>query len=261
MVGGTVNTRAAIADKRPVLGAARTSPSRRFYSLAGIAMLIVTAFGFQEFYLHGKEFGGTAISPSMFPLVIVHGVALTLWFFLFLTQSVLIANRRRQIHMTLGWSAIALAAIIVVSGSLVAVKSVQSDPLFLFWGMEYRQFLLIMLTEVGSFAVFVLAGVLNRKRPARHRAMMLLATTSVLAGATLRMPILFPIFGTTGWEGMFGPVFLLGAVLVVTRSVMLRTLDRWLAVGFGAMVASYVLAVTLAASESWRSVAHWAFKV
>jgi hypothetical protein len=224
-------------------------------------MLIVTAFGLQEFYLHGQEFGGTAISPSMFPFVIVHGVALTLWFVLFLTQSVLIANRRRQIHMTLGWSAMALAAIIVVSGFPVAIKSVQADPLSPFWGMEYRQFLLIMLTEIGSFALFVLAGVLNRKRPARHRAMMLLATMSILAGATLRMPILFPIFGTTGWVGMFGPVFVLGAVLLATRSVMLRTLDRWLAAGFAAMVASYVLAVTLATGESWKSVAHWAFEV
>ena len=224
-------------------------------------MLIVTAFGFQEFYLHGQEFGGTAISPSMFPFVIVHGVALTLWFVLFLTQSVLIANRRRQIHMTLGWSAMALAAIIVVSGFPVAIKSVQADPLSPFWGMEYRQFLLIMLTEIGSFALFVLAGVLNRKRPARHRAMMLLATMSILAGATLRMPILFPIFGTTGWVGIFGPIFVLGAVLLATRSVMLRTLDRWLAAGFAAMVASYVLAVTLATGESWKSVAHWAFEV
>jgi hypothetical protein len=224
-------------------------------------MLIVTAFGFQEFYLHGQEFGGTAISPSMFPFVIVHGVALTLWFVLFLTQSVLIANRRRQIHMTLGWSAMALAVIIVVSGFPVAIKSVQADPLSPFWGMEYRQFLLIMLTEIGSFALFVLAGLLNRKRPARHRAMMLLATMSILAGATLRMPILFPIFGTTGWVGMFGPIFVLGAVLLATRSVMLRTLDRWLAAGFAAMVASYVLAVTLATGESWKSVAHWAFEV
>jgi hypothetical protein len=256
-----MNTRAAIANERPVFGAGRTSLDRRFFSFAGIVMLIVTAFGFQEFYLHGQEFGGTAISPSMFPFVIVHGVALTLWFVLFLTQSVLIANRRRQIHMTLGWSAMALAAIIVVSGFPVAIKSVQADPLSPFWGMEYRQFLLIMLTEIGSFALFVLAGVLNRKRPARHRAMMLLATMSILAGATLRMPILFPIFGTTGWVGMFGPVFVLGAVLLATRSVMLRTLDRWLAAGFAAMVASYVLAVTLATGESWKSVAHWAFEV
>ena len=224
-------------------------------------MLIVTTFGFQEFYLHGREFGGAAISPSMFPFVIVHGVAITLWFVLFLTQSLLIANRRRQIHMTLGWSAMALAVIIVVSGFLVAVKSVQSDPLSLFWGVEYRQFLLIMLTEVACFGLIFLVGVLNRKRPARHRAMMLLATMSVLAGATFRLPILFPIFGITGWEGMFGPIFVLGGILLVTRSVVLRRLDRWFAAGLAAMVASYVLAVTLATSESWRSVAHWAFKV
>ena len=76
------------------------------------------------------------------------------------------------------------------------------------------------------------------------------ATMSVLAGATFRLPILFPIFGTTGWEGMFGPIFLLGAVLVVARSVMLRKLDSWLAGGFAAMVVSYVVAVHFATSDA-----------
>ncbi len=35
---------------------------------------------------------------------------------------------------------------------------------------------------------------------------MLLASLSILAGATFRMPILYPIYGESGWVGMFGPV-------------------------------------------------------
>lgn len=118
-----------------------------------------------------------------------------------------------------------------------------------------------MLTEVTSFGLYSLVGILNRRRPTRHRAMMILATMSILAGATFRMPVLYPIFGLTGWQGMFGPIFLLGSVILVARSIILRSLDRWFAAGFAAMVVVFVLAVTLAASESWRHIAHWAFRV
>jgi hypothetical protein len=47
---------------------------------------------------------------------------------------------------------------------------------------------LVMLIEVALFTAFVLAGVLLRKRPKVHKAMMLLASLSILAGATVRMP-------------------------------------------------------------------------
>jgi hypothetical protein len=96
--------------------------ARRFYLLAGVAFVVVTAIGFQEFYLRGQEFGGTAISPQMFPFVIVHGIALTAWVVLFLTQTVLISRGRRKIHARLGWCATGLGVIIVISGLLVAVR-------------------------------------------------------------------------------------------------------------------------------------------
>jgi len=36
------------------------------------------------------------------------------------------------------------------------------------------------------------------KRPKIHKAMMLLASLSILAGATVRMPVLVPVFGEAG---------------------------------------------------------------
>ena len=76
-----------------------------------------------------------------------------------------------------------MALVVSVSGFVVAVESVRPVPAIPFWGMAYRQFLLVMLAEVALFSLFVLAGVLSRKRPKIHRAMMLLATLSILAGA------------------------------------------------------------------------------
>jgi hypothetical protein len=243
------------------MGTLNTRVARRFYTAAAILLLIPTAIGFQQFYLHGRNAGGEAISPSMLSLVIVHGVSLTAWVLLFLTQALLIANGRRQIHRTLGFCAIALAVLIVGIGILVAVRSVQADPKSIFWGMEYRQFLLIMLSWIFCFGLFVTVGVLNRQRPARHRAMMLLATLSVLGGATVRIPMLYPLFGDTGSYGLFGPVLLLAGVLLIVRSMVAGTFDRWFAGGIAVMAAVFLAAASLASSAAWREMAHWAFNV
>jgi hypothetical protein len=224
---------------------------RYFYSTAAIIILLITFKGFQPFYLGGEGMGGRKISPQLLPLVIVHGAAMTAWVVLFLVQAMLISVRRRKLHMKLGWSALAIAPVITVNGFMVAIQSVRRDPSMPFWGMDYRQFLLIMLTEIVLFTLFVLAGILTRKRPEVHRTMMLLASLSILAGATVRMPILSPIFGEGGWMGIFGPIFSLGAVFLLVRSLMRHGVDRWFAAGYVSMIVFYVAACKVAVSDVW----------
>ena len=121
--------------------------------------------------------------------------------------------------------------------------------------MAYRQFMLVMLSEVALFTLFVLAGVYFRKRPKIHKAMMLLASLSILAGATVRMPVLFPVFGEAGWQGIFGPIFVLGAVFVLVRSIVNRVIDRGLVAGYVVMVVVYIAACEFAVSGAWSIVA------
>ena len=157
--------------------------------------------------------------------------------------------------MKLGWLSVAIAFVVSVSGFIVAVQSVRGAPTIPFWGMAYRQFLMVMLAEVTLFTSFVLVGVLSRKKPKIHRAMMMLASLSILAGATVRMPILFPIFGEGGWVGIFGPVFTLGAVFLLTRSLVGRTFDRWFAAGYAIMILFYIAACKFAITDAWSYLA------
>lgn len=198
---------------------------------------------------------GRKISPQLLRLVVVHGSFMTAWVVLFLVQSLLISTRHRRLHMKLGWGAVGVALGVAITGLMIAVQSVRPVPEVPFWGMAYRQFMLVMLTEVTLFTLFVLAGVLFRKRPEKHRAMMLLASLSILAGATVRMPILFPIFGEGGWMGIFGPVFTLGAVFLLVRSLVKGSLDRWFAAGYAAMILVYIAASKAAVSDAWSYVA------
>ena len=234
---------------------------RYFYPLAAIIMLIFMLAGFYPYYLRGEGMAGRKISTQLVTLVFVHGTSTTLWLILFLVQSLLIPTRKLRLHMRFGWGAVAVAIIAAGSGIMLAVQSVRPVPDVPFWGMAYRQFLMVMLAEMSLFATFVLVGVLSRKKPKIHRSMMLLASLSILAGATVRMPILFPIFGESGWLGIFGPIFTLGALLLVVRSVMGRAFDRWLAAGYAVMVVFYLAACTFAVTNSWAYLAKAIFKI
>ena len=132
--------------------------------------------------------GERTIDPAVTTLVVAHGSLATAWFVLFLVQAALIPTGRRRVHMRLGWATAGVALGVAVSGSLLAVASARLTPDMPFVGMAYGEFLMVMLAEMVVFAAFAAAGILWRRRPERHRAMMLLASLSILAGATVRMP-------------------------------------------------------------------------
>jgi hypothetical protein len=251
---GAEPTREAPVTARAVR-ARPTTPARYFFVVAAITMLAIMVAGFHPYYLRGEGLAGRKIAPPLAMLVFVHGTAMTAWLTIFLVQSLLVPARRLRMHMKLGWGGVAVALVAAASGFMLAVESVRPVPAIPFWGMAYRQFMLVMLSEVALFAVFVLAGVFFRKRPKIHKAMMLLASLSILAGATVRMPVLFSVFGEAGWSGIFGPIFVLGAVFVLIRSLLGGATDRGLAAGYVVMVVVYVGACEFAVSDAWSTLA------
>src|SRR6478609_9630590 len=229
---------------------------RTFYSTAAALNLVIMLVGFSAFYLRGHGENGRIIPPAIYPVVIVHGMAVTAWYVLSLAQALLIAVKNRKFHMTLGWSAVVLVPVVAVSGVLVALRSAQGAPNFKFFGMRYHDFLLVMLMEITVFTVLVTAGILTRKRPEVHRAMMLVAGWGLLIGATTRIPWLIAPFGGDGSRvAFFGPVYVLGALLILVRSVMIRKFDRWLATGYAFMVVADLAAEQCSRTELWHQVA------
>jgi hypothetical protein len=91
--------------------------------------------------------------------------------------------------------------------------------------------------------------------------MMLLASLSILAGATVRMPVLFPVYGEGGWVGIFGPIFTLGMVLLIVSLLLRRAFDRWFAAGYVTMVVLYIAASTFAVSDTWSWLAKTVFNI
>ena len=231
---------------------------RYFYSTAAALILVIMFIGFLPFYTSGHGAGGRVIAPAIFPVVLVHGLAITAWYVRSLVQSLLFTMKNRRLHMKLGWSAVGIALIIAVSGVMVAVCSALDAKDFIFFGMAYYpDFLLVMLVEVAVFTLFVAAGLQLRKQPAKHRAMMLLASLSLLLGATTRIPVLVELFGGhSSRVAFFGPVFVLAVIIFVMRTLMTRTFERWFAAGFAFMVVLYLAAEQLSRTDAWRHLAN-----
>jgi hypothetical protein len=228
---------------------------RLFYTSAAAIFLLPMLVGFRHYYAHRTHFDGSPIDPGIFALVAVHGLAITAWFVLFFAQSMLITVRNRKLHMKLGWSAIAIGLAIATTGTLVAIRSVQLTPKFVFFEMEYPRFLLVMFSEMAMFTVFLTAGILTRKKLKIHRAMMLLTSLTILPGATARIPMLYPIFGHSGWMGLFGPVFCIGAILLLGRFVTTRKFDPWFAGGYAFWVIAYIASTDLSLTDAWSRMA------
>ena len=230
---------------------------RYFHSTAAALILAITIVGFVAFYTKGRGEGGRVIDPALMVVVITHGMSITAWYLLSLTQTLLIATKNRKVHMTLGWSAVVLLPVIAVSGVQVAVRSARSAPGFQFFGMDYQHaFLLVMIVEIAVFTALVLAGILTRKRPEIHRGLMLSASLSLLIGATTRIPWLVALFGGPDSRvAFFGPVFTLGLILLAARWLTSGKFDRWFATGYGFMVVTFLVAEQLSRTDAWRQVA------
>src|SRR5438270_10428925 len=155
-------------------GSMRTD--RWFYSAVGASFLFIMLGGFRSFVTKGTGDAGRVIDPSIFRLDLIHGLAVAAWYVLFFIQCLLITVRNRRLHFKLGWSVVAVALAIVITGPLVAIRSVQiTPPDFKFFGMQYSRFLLLMLTEIALYTAFVTIGIFTRKKPRIHRSAMVLA--------------------------------------------------------------------------------------
>src|SRR6266566_7875846 len=96
----------------------RTGRYRRMYIWFAAFMPIIVLAGFaRSYYLKG--FFGFPALPSL--LVQLHGIVMTSWVVLFVTQVTLVATGRTRTHQRLGVSGAVLAVLIVIVGVLTGI--------------------------------------------------------------------------------------------------------------------------------------------
>lgn len=231
---------------------------RWFYLVAGFALLICVAIGFQQFYLRARDSGGAELNPRIAPLVLAHGVVMSAWILLFVAQSALIVGANVRAHMKLGVAGAVLAVMLVVIGISTALASVHynADAYKNLWGA--RAFLTIPLTVVLSFGILVGIALKNRHRPEIHRPMMLLATLFTVSAALFRMQITTTLMTATHGSMFYvayGPMLVLGALFLLMKLLVTRKFDRYLALGYLGVAFACLLCATVAPTKLWSEIA------
>jgi hypothetical protein len=227
----------------------RINPDHLFYVVAAGVMLIFTAGGFRNFYLHGRAPWGQ-MTNQILPLIVAHGLAMSGWVILFLVQSILILTGRRRLHLVIGPIGGVLAAAIVILGTIVAPLSVHFSPQVYAALGGPRPFLAMMLVQMLSFGTLVAIGLVYRRRPEIHRPMMLLATIVIQSGALGRFPYIEELAAFPPLY-VWGPVLLFGGSLFVLQWGIGSTPNRWYLMGYAGMVMASFLSVAVGRTAIW----------
>ena len=161
---------------------ARQYAERRFFGVAALVAALIAFTGFARTYYLKEAYG----TPELPTLVHVHGLVMTLWIVLFISQVGLVAARRTDLHRRLGVASAILAAVVVIVGIATAIEGAKRGVSL---GPPPLVFLAIPIGVVLSFGIFVGAALLVRRRSDWHKRLMLIASLAVLTPAIARIPV------------------------------------------------------------------------
>lgn len=166
-----------------------------FFQAYAALLLVAVLVGFARTFFLRAWFAQGPVELT--PVLVVHGVALTAWFVLFLLQTLLVQRGRLATHRRLGAVAGLVVAVLVPSCLAVVLGIVDSwhaagidvaaqRPLLsmIVWGN---------LGAVLAFTVLFACGILKRRTPDAHKRLMLLASISLMSPAISRIALL-PVF-------------------------------------------------------------------
>lgn len=161
---------------------------RRFVLwIAGIAAALVLAGFARTFYLRP-----VFLAVPLPSLSIVHGIIMSAWVALFVTQVWLVERGNVRWHRRLGISGMLLAPVVLVLGIMMAVHAMRlgHTPVP---QVTPQQFLAVPVFNIVIFASVALTGLALRSRPEVHRRLMLLAMLCLLPPAIARIPQAFDL--------------------------------------------------------------------
>jgi hypothetical protein len=244
-----------------------TSPRQRtrFYFALSLTCLAVGLLGFAPTYWVQVPMGTFTGTPLMH----IHGLLFTGWLLLLVGQNWRIAQGRLDHHRAWGLAGIALASAIFVVGvttSIVALEERYAQGL----AERGREFLIVPLFSIFTFAGFVAAAMANLRRPEWHRRFIFVATTAMLVPAIARVFFI----ARNGWAygtrpGLVPPAPLAAsftAILVACLVIVAGMAHDWRqrgkvhqawTIGLGVFVIGGLLRAPVAASGAWQAFADW----
>ena len=221
-----------------------------FFLAISVTLTIAVAVGFARSYF----LAGVFRAKLPHPIVHIHGVIFTLWFAVLLAQGTLASVHRVDLHRRLGIAGIAVACLMALSGTLVTAEFLARNPSKLIGLVA-----VMPVAELAGFAVLASAAFLNRRHPAIHKRLILLATVSLMGAALGRMEFL-PVWGfhraaaiRLFWAYTY--VFLVALAAYDLWST--RRLNRATVWGSLFLISVQQAALLVCSTAPWLAFVHW----
>lgn len=260
MLGGHVGD---VPLPRPVVIPSALGEARQFYVRMAYACAAVAFVGFTPTYwapVATRAFSGP-------PILHLHGLLFSAWTVLFIVQARLAASGNLRRHRALGLAGVSLATAMLFAGFAVAIASMRTG---LAAGSTHaRDFSIVPLTIVGSFAALVAAALVYARRSDVHMRLMLVATITILPPAVARL-LRLTLARPGDAAGLMGnpppvplslvPNGLADLLLVVAMVHDWRTngrVHRAYIVAGACVVLVQIARVPFSTTDVWRSIADW----
>ena len=157
-----------------------------FYFFMSLVIALVVVYGFTQ---RAEQQLIHPLHPK--PLMLwVHVLVFTGWVLFYIAQSALVRARKIRLHQAMGWFGAALGASVPIVGTITTVVMRHFDLQY----ADLRKIapnVTIGLMDMVSFTVPFVLAVCWRRKPERHRRLMLVATCALTAGAFVRFPAFF----------------------------------------------------------------------
>lgn len=226
----------------------RLDAQHRFYTFASWGVAFLVLLGFAKTYYLKLAFG----TPTLPPLLHLHGLVMTLWFGLFLVQTRLVAVHRLDLHRKLGLLGAFLAVSVLVVGTVTAITAARlgHSP-----GPPPLIFLVVPLGDMVVFGTLVGTGLQLRSNREAHRRLMLLSCVGILAAAIARVPLeVIAKAGPLAYFGLTDLAIIGCAVYDRSRNGRFHPAFLW---GGLFVILSHWLRLALAGTSLWMNVATW----
>lgn len=226
-----------MASLSPARPEQRRQATQLFFLGAHLIILAAVVLGFSRSFFLRPLFSATPL-PSV---LVVHGVVLTGWFILVLTQAILVQTARPRAHRRFGWVVGAYASLVVILGLLAdvslasGIRSAADPENIVAWG---NLFTLVL------FSIFVAMAIRLRRRPDMHKRLILLASISILGPATARFTN-WPLF-PGGFEAR--PAYGIGGLLLLCGALLAYDLHSERRLHPASWMGSAALVLSLAAA-------------
>lgn len=233
--------------------AARTTVTSngRYYTCFAVCAFLIIFAGFAHTYYLRLVF-----ETKRLPLLLhLHGFLFTSWFVLFFVQTRLIARHRVDLHRKFGVAGAFLAplcACVAIRVSLNAGRrTFMAHPASLTaLGRPSAMDLGTSLT----FLVLVAIALYLRRRPDRHKRIMVLACCSILLPAIGRIPF---VFDTVGLWGLVAFTEVLPLTCILYDTIRHRRLHPAFGWGGTALLASFPAFMLVGSSDAWLKFLSW----